>query len=80
MTALKKTANVQTPRLFDNLADLLTLEEVATFLGKDLQTIRNWIGKRTFPFVEVGNQNMVLKRSLMAWLEKRETTPWQSRK
>jgi excisionase family DNA binding protein len=67
-------------RLFENLPDLLTVEEAAGFLDKSPKTIKNWISLRTFPFVEVGNKMMVRKVSLAAWVQRQEFVPWQSRR
>lgn len=69
-----------TKRLFENLSDLMTIEEVADFLGKNPKTIKNWISMRTIPFVRNGNTNMILKDSFGAWLKRQEFTPWQSRR
>jgi len=80
MSAAERTDNTSY-RFFDNLPDLMTIEEVARFLQVRPKTVRNWIGARTFPYVEgVGRQNMVKKDSLAAWLNKKEVKPWQSRR
>jgi excisionase family DNA binding protein len=65
-------------RFFDNLPDLMTIDEAASFLGKDPKTIRNYIATRTFPFVRNGNRYMVFKDSLRTWLRQKEFVPWQS--
>ena len=56
---------------------LMTLDEVAFLLGKKTQTIRNWIAKRQLPYVRVGNKNLVLKMSLLKWLERKEIKSWE---
>ncbi len=56
---------------------LMSIEEVADALGKSPNTIKNWIAKREFPFVPVGNKNMVLKESFEAWLKRKEIKPWR---
>ena len=60
--------------LFDNLG-LLTVEELARALGKAPKTIRNWVARRTIPFVVVGRTTMFRKRAVEAWLERKERKP-----
>ncbi len=65
-------------RIFENrTCGLMSIEEVADALGKSPNTIKNWIAKREFPFVPVGNKNMVLKESFEAWLKRKEIKPWR---
>ncbi len=65
-------------QLIDNLTvDLLTIEQVAGLLGKRPQTIKNWIARRTFPYIRIGNKNWVRREGLEAWLKQKEFKPWQ---
>lgn len=62
-------------RLFENL-ELLTVCDVATLLHKAPQTIRNWVAQRKIPFIP-GRPVMFRRKSLEAWLEKKEHKSWQ---
>ena len=62
--------------LFENL-DLLTVEDLANALGRAPKTIRNWIAKREIPFVILGRKAFFRRKSIEAWLEKKEFKPWQ---
>ena len=61
--------------LFDNLV-LLSIEDVAAFLGKKPQTIRNWVAQERIPHIP-GRPVMFLRDSLLKWLEGKEKKPWQ---
>lgn len=51
---------------------LLTVEELADALGFAPQTIRNWVALRQIPFLKVGGKTRFRKRSVEAWLAKKE--------
>ena len=72
MKILDKTSGL----LFDNLLDLMTVEDLAVALGKRPQTIRNWVARREIPFIP-GRPVMFRRRSIEAWLDKKELKPWQ---
>ena len=54
---------------------LMEVDEVAELLRKKTQTIRNWVARREFPFVQVGNKNLFKRSSVMRWLDDREYRP-----
>lgn len=56
---------------------LMTVEELADAFGLAPQTIRNWVAKRSIPFVRVGGRSMFRKRSVEAWLDRKEFKPWR---
>ena len=58
-------------KLFENSEALLTVDEVAAFLGKRPQTIRNWVARHTIPFIP-GRPVKFLKRSVLDWLKNQE--------
>lgn len=62
-------------KLFENLPDLMTVDDLALAIDKSPGTIRNWIARREIPFVRIGNRSMVLKASFLAWLEEKENKP-----
>ncbi len=65
------------PQFFDNRIDLLSVEELAGALGLAPKTIRNYVARRSVPFVRIGRRTMFRLRSIEAWLEKKEKKPWQ---
>lgn len=52
---------------------LLTVEELADALGFATQTIRNWVALRQIPFVRIGGKTRFRKRSVEAWLARKES-------
>jgi len=69
-------ADDRSPRLFDNF-DLMSVEDLAGSFGLAPKTVRNWVAKRQIPFVVVGRRTMFRRRSIEAWLERKERKPWQ---
>ena len=63
--------------IFDNRIDLLSVEELAGALGLAPKTIRNYVARRSVPFVRIGRRTMFRLQSIEAWLEKKEKRPWQ---
>ena len=57
--------------------NLITVEELAVFLGLAPQTIRNWVARGKLPYVKLGRRNMFLKRSMQEWLNRKEKPQWQ---
>lgn len=77
MSALTKPDN-KTLRLFENLPDLMTIEEAAEYLLKTPRAVKKWIALRRFPYIKVGKSYMVRKASLAEWERQQEFRPWQS--
>ena len=51
---------------------ILTVEEVAIFLGFAPQTIKNWVAQRKIPFIRIGRKTRFCPKSLRAWLKRKE--------
>ncbi len=51
---------------------LLSVEELADALGFAPQTIRNWVAQRQIPFVRIGGKTKFQRRSIAAWLNRKE--------
>jgi len=58
--------------LFDNQIDLMTVEDLARLLGKAPKTIRNLVSRREIPFVPIGRRTYFRRKSIEAWLAKKE--------
>ena len=54
---------------------LMEIDEVAKLLGKSPSTIRNWVAKREFPFIQVGNKNLFKRSSILNWINEKEFLP-----
>ena len=63
-------------QLFDSFG-LMTVEEVATLLHKQPQTIRNMVARRKIPFLKLGRKSMFRREALEAWIKQKEFNPWQ---
>ena len=61
-------------KLFENL---ITVEELAGVLGIAPKTLRNWVSMRSIPFLRVGRKTRFRRRSIEAWLTRKETKSWQ---
>lgn len=57
--------------------NLLSIEETANILRVAPQTIRNWIAQRRFPHMRIGRANLISKKQLISWLEKKEVKTWE---
>lgn len=69
-------ANVKdNSKLFENL-ELLSVYDVAKWLGKAPQTIRNMAALKRIPYIP-GRPMMFRKKSLEAWLDRKEIKPWR---
>lgn len=54
------------------IPDLMTADEVATFLRKSPLTIKRWVRERKIPFVPMGNENLFDRAEIARWIaEKR---------
>lgn len=71
-------------QIFDNLIAFerpLDVEEIAVFLQKKPNTIRNWVasGAVKIPHFRLGNKTMFLKSSVVEWLrclQRKEKPRW----
>ncbi len=55
---------------FDNR--ILSVEEVAVFLGFAPQTIKNWVAQRKIPFIRLGRKTRFCPKSIQAWVKQKE--------
>jgi excisionase family DNA binding protein len=53
----------------------LTVEELAGALGIAPKTVRNWVALRRIPFLRLGGKTRFRRRSIEAWLERKEFNP-----
>ena len=60
--------------LFDNL---ITIKELADYIGVSPKTVQNWVAYRTIPFVRVGGKTRFRKTRIEAWLQTKEFEPCQ---
>lgn len=60
----------------ENGIELLTVDQLADALGYAPKTIRNWVARRSIPFVKVGRRTMFRLESISAWLKKKEFKSW----
>lgn len=58
-----------------NVFGLMTVDEIAAALGREPQTIRNWVARREIPYVPLGQTSMFLRDSVREWLQKKEFKP-----
>jgi excisionase family DNA binding protein len=56
-------------------SQLLTVEEVATFLHLSRKTVREYVRERGLPCVRFGNRLRFRPDALRAWLERAEGGP-----
>ena len=59
---------------FDNL---ITIEELADYIGVSQKTIRNWISLRSIPFLRVGKKTFFRFEKISGWLQTKEFEPCQ---
>ena len=57
---------------FDNL---ITIEELADYIGVSQKTIRNWISLRSIPFLRVGKKTFFSFEKINGWLKTKEFEP-----
>ena len=59
---------------FDNL---ITIEELADYIGVSQKTIRNWISLRSIPFLRIGKKTFFRFEKISGWLQTKEFEPCQ---
>ncbi len=57
------------------IENLVTVEELAGALGIAPKTVRNWVALRQIPFLRIGGKTRFRRRSIEAWLERKEFNP-----
>ena len=57
---------------FDNL---ITIEELADYIGVSQKTIRNWISLRSIPFLRIGRKTFFCFEKLDKWFQTKEFEP-----
>ncbi|MCZ0931646.1 MAG: helix-turn-helix domain-containing protein [Oligoflexia bacterium] len=58
--------------LFDNL---ITIEELADYIGVSQKTIRNWVAMRSIPFLRIGRKTFFCFEKLDKWFQTKEFEP-----
>ena len=58
--------------LFDNL---ITIKELADYIGVSPKTVQNWVAYRTIPFMRIGRRTLFRKSRMEAWLQTKEFEP-----
>lgn len=56
----------------DNLPEIMSVEQVAQYLGTSRQTIYNWCGTKDIPSFKVGNTRRIRKSVMLVWIERQE--------
>ena len=57
------------------IENLVTVEELAGAIGVAPKTVRNWVALRQIPFLRIGGKTRFRRRSIEAWLERKEFNP-----
>ena len=64
--------NKKSDVFFDNL---ITIEELAHYIGVSQKTIRNWISLRSIPFLRIGKKTFFRYEKISSWLQTKEFEP-----
>ena len=77
---LKSAGNFQSS--FDDKSgeffeNLITIEELADYIGVSQKTIRNWVAMRSIPFLRIGRKTFFTTGKLCHWLQTKEFEPCQ---
>jgi excisionase family DNA binding protein len=59
-------------QFFENL---ISVDDLAGMLRLAPQTIRNWVAQRKLPYIRVGRRTMFRRKSIEAWLDRKESKP-----
>ena len=59
---------------FDNL---ITIEELADYIGVSQKTIRNWVALRSIPFLRIGRKTFFIQNKICRWFQTKEFEPCQ---
>ena len=59
---------------FDNL---ITIEELADYIGVSQKTIRNWVALRSIPFLRIGKKTFFIQSKICRWFQTKEFEPCQ---
>ena len=70
---LKEQTSEKKP-LFDNL---ITIKELADYIGVSPKTVQNWVAYRTIPFMRIGRRTLFRKSRIETWLQTKEFEPCQ---
>ena len=55
--------------------NLITIEELADYIGVSQKTIRNWISLRSIPFLRIGKKTFFRYEKISSWLQTKEFEP-----
>ena len=80
--SLFKSSNIKARSSGDKKSDvffdnLITIEELADYIGVSQKTIRNWISLRTIPFLRIGKKTFFRVERMRVWLQTKEYEPCQ---
>ena len=70
----RSSSNKKLDVFFDNL---ITIEELADYIGVSQKTIRNWVALRSIPFLRIGRKTFFYFDRLDKWFQTKEFEPCQ---
>ena len=70
----RSSSNKKLDAFFDNL---ITIEELADYIGVSQKTIRNWVAMRSIPFLRIGRKTFFYFEKLDKWFQTKEFEPCQ---
>ena len=60
---------------FDNRINLITIEELANYIGVSSKTVQNWVALRSIPFLRIGRKTLFRRERIDSWLQTKEFEP-----
>ena len=80
--SLFKSSNIKARSFGDKKSDaffdnLITIEELADYIGVSQKTIRNWVALRSIPFLRIGRKTFFIQNKICRWFQTKEFEPCQ---
>ena len=57
---------------FENRINLITIEELANYIGVSSKTVQNWVAPRSIPFLRIGRKTLFRRERIDSWLQTKE--------